>query len=133
MPYTFLLNRIQKCELRFASDKLNRLKIVSDDSYGICNRQDEPYELNGFHVSAACPNRSKAGADFFLERDVTTYLFQYYLPSAIIVLVSQTSFVIPLTAIPGRISLVVTLFLALINIFINEQVRLVSAYQKHIW
>ena len=109
----------QKCGLRFASDSLKRLIPVLSDPLGICSQSNEGYEVNGFHVSSAC---SDAGVDFFLERDITVDLFQHYLPSAIIVLVSQTSFVIPLSATPGRIGLVVTLFLALTNIFMNQQV-----------
>ena len=120
----------QKCGLRFASDKLNRTYPILDDPYGICNKSNELYEQNGFHVSAACPNGSNAGVDFYFKRDFNTYLLQHYLPSAIIVLVSQSSFVIPLSATPGRISLVVTLFLALTNIFINEQVR-ISIIMNH--
>ena len=114
----------QKCGLKFASRSLKRLNPILDDPLGICDRSFVVYEQHGFHVSSSCTNCSDAGVDFFLERDITTYLLQHYLPSAIIVLVSQTSFVIPLSATPGRISLVVTLFLALTNIFINEQVKL---------
>ena len=120
----------QKCGLRFASDSLKRLIPVLDDPLGICSQSNHLYEVNGFHVSSAC---SDAGVDFFLKRDIIADLFQHYLPSAIIVLVSQTSFVIPLSALPGRISLVVTLFLALINILISEQVYLMyidTAFSK---
>lgn len=115
--YTSYPSDTQTCGLRFASDNLNRFNPVLVDPIGTCNKSNEVYEQNGFQVSSVCKNGSYAGVDFFLERDITTYLLQHYLPSAIIVLVSQTSFVIPLSALPGRISLVVTLFLALTNIF----------------
>ena len=111
----------QKCGLRFAPDYLKRLNPVLENQIGICSQSNEKYELNGYHVSSAC---SDAGVDFFLKRDIISDLFTHYLPSAIIVLVSQTSFVIPLSATPGRIGLVVTLFLALTNIFTNQQVKL---------
>ena len=115
----------QTCGLKFASDSFNRFNPVLVDPRGICNKLNEAYEQNGFHVSSCCKNESNAaGIDFFLKRDITTYILQHYLPAAIIVFVSQTSFVIPLSALPGRISLVVTLFLALINILISEQVCL---------
>merc|ERR1712133_335953 len=41
----------------------------------------------------------------------------YYLPSGLFVVVSWISFLIPVNAIPGRMILIVTLFLALINMF----------------
>ena len=66
------------------------------------------------------------GVDFFVDRSITKYLCQYYLPSAIIVFVSQISFVIPISALPGRIGLVVNQFLALTNIFINELVIIIQ-------
>ena len=40
-----------------------------------------------------------------------------------IVVVAQISFIIPMSAIPGRVALVVTQFLTLTNIFIHEMVR----------
>ena len=120
----------QICGLRFTSDNLNRLNTILIDPVGKCKQIDEGYELNGFHITTACVNDTKIGIDFTLKRDIMSYLLQFYLPSAIIVFVSQTSFVIPLSATPGRISLVVTLFLALTNIFINEQVKMLTDYNR---
>ena len=65
----------------------------------------------------------KFGFKIKLERIIQPYLLQYYIPCATIVLVSMISFLIPLTAIPGRVALVVTLFLTLTNIFTAEMVR----------
>ena len=64
------------------------------------------------------------GFDIKLRRVVEPYLFQYYFPSAAIVVVSHISFIIPLSSIPGRVGLVVTQFLTLTNIFIHQMVRL---------
>ena len=63
------------------------------------------------------------GFDIILERIVEPYMFQYYFPCAAIVVISQISFMIPLSAIPGRVALVVTQFLTLTNIFIYQMVR----------
>ena len=62
------------------------------------------------------------GLDITLKRLIQPYFYQYYLPAMAIVVVSQVSFVIPLTAIPGRVALVVTQFLTLTNIFIHQMV-----------
>ena len=45
--------------------------------------------------------------------------FTYYLPSTLFVITSWVSFLIPPEVVPGRMALLVTLFLVLINIFNN--------------
>ena len=52
----------------------------------------------------------------------TSYMVEYYLPCIGIILVSEIGFVIPVTAIPGRIGLLVTQFLTLTNLFIHQMV-----------
>ena len=119
----------QKCSFRIYSHRMQPLNIFFYDLSGICNEPEQTYERNGFLISSICVNQSEGqneiGIDFSLKSNINKYLFQYYLPSAIIVIVSQTSFFILLSAIPGRICLVVTQFLALTNIFINEQVIII--------
>ena len=44
-------------------------------------------------------------------------MYIYYLPSGLFVVVSWVSFLIPPEVVPGRMALLVTLFLVLINIF----------------
>ena len=61
--------------------------------------------------------------DIRLQRQWVTYLYQYYIPCITIVIASSFSFIIPLTALPGRVALVVTQFLTLTHIFINQQVN----------
>lgn len=63
------------------------------------------------------------GFNVTLKRILSPYIFKYYLPTAAIVVVSQISFTIPVSAIPGRVALVVTQFLTLTNIFIYQMVR----------
>ena len=45
------------------------------------------------------------------------YIYVYYLPSGLFVIVSWVSFLIPPEVIPGRMAMLITLFLVLINIF----------------
>ena len=63
------------------------------------------------------------GFNVTMRRIISPYAFQYFLPAAAIVGVSQISFIIPPSSIPGRIGLLATLFLTLMNIFINHMVR----------
>ena len=65
---------------------------------------------------------NKCGFNLTLDRILQPYLLQYYFPSMAIVIVSQISFIIPLSAIPGRVALIVTQFLTLTNIFIHLMV-----------
>ena len=69
-------------------------------------------------------NHSHVDLKFTMKRILPPFVFQYHLPSAAIVLVSQLSFIIPASAIPGRVGLLATLFLTLTNLFINHMVRL---------
>merc|ERR1719450_603119 len=62
-------------------------------------------------------NFSLAGFEMVLNRHSSPYIFTYYLPSGLFIVVSWISFFIPVNAIPGRMILLVTLFLALVNIF----------------
>ena len=65
----------------------------------------------------ALGNYSLAGFEMVLDRYVSTYIITYYLPSGLFVIVSWISFLIPMDVIPGRMALLVTLFLVLVNIF----------------
>ena len=69
------------------------------------------------------------GFDVKLQRIIQPYLFQYYFPCAAIVIISQISFTIPISAIPGRVGVIVTQFLTLTNIFIYQMVRWVYKMQ----
>ncbi|XP_040573179.1 glycine receptor subunit alpha-4 [Lepeophtheirus salmonis] len=62
-------------------------------------------------------NYSLTGFEMTLTRNMAKYLYIYYLPSGLFVGVSWVSFLIPPDVVPGRMALLVTLFLVLINIF----------------
>ena len=64
-------------------------------------------------------NYSQTGYEMVLRRNSLKYLVNYYLPSGLFVLVSWVGFLIPPEIVPGRMTLLVTLFLVLINIFNN--------------
>ena len=63
------------------------------------------------------------GVSVDAKRQVSKYILQYYLPAITIVMASSVSFIIPLSAIPGRVALVGTQFLTLTNIFIHQMVH----------
>merc|ERR1719312_1351741 len=62
---------------------------------------------------------SLAGFEMTLKRHFMSYIITYYLPSGLFVAVSWISFLIPPDIVPGRMALLITLFLVLVNIFNN--------------
>jgi hypothetical protein len=61
-------------------------------------------------------NYSAAGFNVHLMRLTTPFLLDVYMPSAILVTASWISFAIPVENVPGRMSLLVTVLLMLLNI-----------------
>ena len=68
--------------------------------------------------------QTSIGLDIAIKRLTSKYIFQYYLPCCAIVVTASFSFLIPFSAIPGRVALLVTQFLTLTSIFINVLVRI---------
>ena len=60
--------------------------------------------------------------DMKLKRSLLPYFMRYYLPCIVMVAVSFTNFLISFSSIPGRIGLLVTLFLTMVNVLIAQQV-----------
>lgn len=75
-----------------------------------------------FHYSP-CQTSVQTFIEFYIQTFTVNvssyfrYLYIYYLPSGLFVAVSWVSFVIPPEVVPGRMALLVTLFLVLTNIF----------------
>ena len=69
--------------------------------------------------SVVLPSGTYAACGFQVKlvRKTMQYLVQVYLPSGMFVLVSWVSFLIKPEVVPGRMAMLVTLFLVLINIF----------------
>lgn len=74
-------------------------------------------ENDQIFIGGALGNYSLAGFEMILQRHVSHYIINYYLPAGLFVVVSWISFLVPADIIPGRMALLVTLFLVLVNIF----------------
>lgn len=69
-------------------------------------------------ISVSFPGTYAAcGFQIQLVRKRMQYMIQVYLPSLMFVVVSWVSFTIKPEVVPGRMALLVTLFIVLINIF----------------
>ena len=118
------------CEFRMYTLGIN---ISLDSSPDISFKQLNDYDATGFAIkmkpfvrnetTIVGTSKTSFGFDVGMKRQVRKYFFQYFLPSFVIVIASSFGFIIPLSAIPGRVALVVTQFLTLTNIFINQMVR----------
>ncbi len=59
---------------------------------------------------------SNTGYKIYLRRWLLPYIFNIYLPTGILVLISFISFAVPGDQVPGRMALIITVFLMLVNI-----------------
>ena len=57
------------------------------------------------------------GFELKLKRKMAHYIITYYLPTGMFVIVSWISFLVPPESVPGRMTILVTVFLCLVNIF----------------
>ena len=96
----------------FVPDKKDAIKSILDYEINIIDiKPEEP------HYMALGMNYSVAGFELILTRKMSFYIVTYYLPSGLFVVVSWISFLVNPEVIPGRMTLLVTIFLVLINIF----------------
>ena len=112
------------CEFRLISRGTEKLRDVL---YGHENKTmiQVPDNNHGFIANAKIVGINKndnnstdqIGFDVVLKRLIDPYLWQYYFPCIATVTISSISFAIPVSAIPGRVSLSVVLILALMNLF----------------
>ena len=89
---------------------------------------EKTYKASNFIITVGFFDRYKrngnnlVGMKITMQRLSTSFFLKYYIPCVAIVLVSEIGFIIPLTAIPGRVALLVTQFLTLVNLFIHQMV-----------
>ena len=98
---------------------LAQIQIPSDDVTIDWRLQALKPEDSFFEWTSINSNYSLTGYEMVLNRNSLKYIVNYYLPSGLFVLVSWVSFLIPPEIVPGRMTLLVTIFLVLINIFNN--------------
>ena len=95
----------------FKADK-SQIRSILDYSVEI-NKLPESKQ----NYVAITGNYSVAGFELILRRKVSHYIITCYLPSGMFVIVSWISFLIPPDIVPGRMTLLITVFLVLVNIF----------------
>ena len=133
MSCNFNLTRLpfdtQHCKFRATSKKSGDISEVLYDP-GSVNHGHKEQTASAFSISITIVGNkidtanysNEFGLDIEMKRLLAPYLFQYYVPCFSVVAISSISFIIPFSAIPGRVSLVATLFLTLTNLFIQQSV-----------
>ena len=94
--------------------EVSDVKSVLDYSVTI---EELPENQKSYTVDKTGLNYSVAGFKMSLKRKVSHYIITWYLPCGMFVMASWISFLIPPDIVPGRMTLLITLFLVLVNIF----------------
>lgn len=118
----------ESCELTFLNRGPTDIIFQSGIRHSKIQESFETYHAAGFEISTTLmeeKRKNRYDITLKLHRIFQPYLFKYYLPSTAIVCISGTGLLFPLNPLPGRISLGVTQFLTLTNLFIHNMVILV--------
>ena len=75
-------------------------------------------------------NYSLSGFTAILDRSPNKFLMNTYLPTSLLTIASFIGFLIPVDMVPGRMALLVTIFLMIVNIRSTEQ-RMGPQVSKH--
>ena len=127
----------QQCRFR----QFGTSQTITPKMYPSLNVDNFKYQAGGFqiriyptvdqsNITLVEEVKHSIGFNITLQRIYQPYIYQYYLPCISIVLVSQISLIIPISAVSGRVGLVVTQFLTLTNIFIHLMVNII--FRKYI-
>ena len=114
------------CTFRLSNEDASGLQLLFDPD--MKHIGTKTFGKDGFNITKTyeygynLEDSGYIGFNLEMRRVLSPFLFQYYLPAASVVFVSQISLLIPLSSIPGRTGLLATLFLTLTNIFINHMV-----------
>ena len=115
-----------ECKFRQLNEEKRSLELVlhnTRDNNGPTKTYKDGFEITiTWHGGIVGKNSTHVKFDLELNRILTPFIFQYYLPCMAIVCVSQISFIIPPSSVPGRIGFLATLFLTLTNLFITHMV-----------
>ena len=117
----------QICNISIGSSSNEAIFVLHDDN-GIYHSSSNYKAVNlmmstTFFDDGIEHVRNKVGIKIQMNRLMKPFWMKYYIPCIAIVIVSEIGFVVPLTAIPGRVALLVTQFLTLVNLFIYQMVR----------
>ena len=116
----------QSCNVTFGSGSFEAVFVLYDlgnDLKTPITSKSSTFEIQICYLdSNERDGSNRIGVNIEITRVLRPFILKYYVPCMAIVLLSALSFAIPVTAIPGRVGLLVTLFLTLTNLFIHQMV-----------
>ena len=124
----------QTCQPRFGSASLGTTFALYDPNQTFHNNMT--YQAANLDISVMFfdgklnSSHNMVGLNIQMTRVVKPFIIKYYLPCIALVLVSQLSFIIPPAAIPGRVALLVTVFLTLTNLYIQQMASTISRWDS---
>ena len=135
----------QECELKIGSCNYGRaigfqlVETIVKDIYGLGSYHSNDYYVevrfqdltSNYFGNNYFSDMKEVGFKIKLKRCLMSYIFRYYLSCGAIVIISQISFLIPPDQVPGRVALLSTTFLILVNIFIGQQVNIFNWVMQH--
>ncbi|XP_023347755.1 glycine receptor subunit alpha-3 [Eurytemora carolleeae] len=118
---------VQVCKFQVGSFNYDNTNIVFKDEFvadaeAIRSVLDYSILINELseedkHSVVLTGNFSVTGFELVLKRKMSHYIITYYFPAGMFVIVSWISFLVPPESVPGRMTILVTVFLVLVNIF----------------
>ena len=137
VTYSYFPHDIHNCKLKMKSYYVNATMDINIKKGN--KKFYRSHNLAGFKISNSIipetkiKRSSSSGIEYTefgvvmrFERRFKDYFYRYFLPCILIVTASTVSFIIPLSALPGRLALVVTLFLTLTNMFLLARVNIMT-------
>ena len=107
---------IQRCGF-FMKDKERNERVKWNDPLVLKTRlTSSEYDIEIEKPSRNNETLNMAGFTLILSRKPTVYLYTYFVPCGLLVVVSWVSFAVSSEAVPGRLGLLLTLLLMLINL-----------------
>ena len=123
MTFTMYPMDRQTCEFTIGSIQYSSREIIFDTTVAPVERkmkQQYRYHIEEADTGSVSHKNSlaynKYGFNIHLQRKVTPFLLNYYFPTGQLVVISWISFFIPCHMIPGRMALLVTVLLTIVNI-----------------
>ena len=116
------------CQLRMGGESSNmafkwKMGTKKNENFRSFHISDIVADVSLADVKNVISTNTKIGFDIRVTRSLKPYILKYYIPCIAIVVMSQLSFLIPLDSLPGRVGLVVTQFLTLMSLFIQQMVN----------
>ena len=113
----------QNCTFRFGDASSNVKFRLFNKSEKYTDKAANFDMMTTFVDDMGLRDKNAVGLDIEMLRRMQPFVMKYYLPCIAIVGVSQIGFIIPLSAISGRVALMVTQFLTLTSLFIHQMVK----------